>query len=193
MLFFNFSLYSSGTNFVVFISVPDINLFKIKRKEDRKMKNQIHCKSAIFLFILASGLLFLSGCAVNNQITVGPVTIPDIIRMSKDSMSSKDIIKEIRKSHTAYTIKASEYAKLQKDGVADSVVNFMQKTHLNLIRQQQQLDDSYYWYPWYGNWWYGYPSYGWPYYWGWNMRPSFIFRGGGYYHGGGTHRGNTKR
>ncbi|MFY9152971.1 MAG: hypothetical protein WAO52_13210 [Prolixibacteraceae bacterium] len=158
------------------------------------MKNRIHCKSVIFLFILASGILFLSGCAVTNEVAVSPVTVPDIIRMSKDSMSSKDIIHEIRKSHTAYTLKANEYTKLQQEGVSDSVVNFMQKTHLNLVRQEQQMQDSYYWYPGYSNWWFGYPAYGWPYYyWGWNLRPSIIFRGGTYYRGGGTHRGSGDR
>lgn len=157
------------------------------------MKNQIQGRSVIFVFILVLGLVFLSGCAVNNQITVSPVTVPDIIRMSKDSLSSKDIIHEIRKSHTAYTLKANEYIKLQKEGVADSVVNFMQKTHLNLIRQQQQMQDSYYWYPGYSNWLYGYPAYGWPYYnRGW-YSPSIIFRGGAYYRGGGTHRGSSNR
>ncbi len=157
------------------------------------MKNQIQGRSVIFVFILVSGLAFLTGCAVTNQITVAPVTVPDIIRMSKDSISSKDIIHEIRKSHTAYTLKANEYTKLQQEGVADSVVNFMQKTHLNLVRQQQQMQDSYYWYPGYTNWWYGYPAYGWPYYnWGW-YRPSIIFRGGAYYRGGGTHRGSNNR
>lgn len=157
------------------------------------MKNRIHYRSVIFLFILASGISFFSGCAVTEQTAVSPVTVPDIIRMSKDSMPSKDIIHEIRKSHTAYTLKASEYTKLQKEGVADSVVNFMQKTHLNLVRQQQQMDDSYYWYPGYRSLWYGYPAFGWPFYYrGW-YSPSIIFRGGAYYRSGGTHRGTNNR
>lgn len=158
------------------------------------MKNRIHYRSVIFLFILASGILFLSGCAVTEQTAVLPVTVPDIIRMSKDSMPSKDIIHEIRKSHTAYTLKASEYTKLQKEGVADSVVNFMQKTHLNLVRQQQQMDDSYYWYPGYRSWWYGYPSFGWPFYYrGWNYHSPVFYRGGAYLRGGGTHRSSGDR
>ncbi len=110
-----------------------------------------------------------------------------------DEIETSDFLK----SHTAYEMKAMEYAKLQQAGVADSVLNFMQKTHLDLIRQDQQMQDSYYWYPGYGGYGYGWPGYGfgWPYgYWGWNMRPSMIFRGGGgYYHGGGVHRGGVHR
>lgn len=139
----------------------------------------MNLKHVIFLFILVSGGALLHSCAVYGP-EVKPVTLPDIVQMSKDKVSSKNIINEIKKSHTAYTLKASEYAKLQQQGVADSVVNYMLKTHIDLIEHNQQMQDSYYWSPWYGGYWYGGLGYGWPYgYWGWRMGPTIIHLNGG--------------
>jgi len=139
------------------------------------MKNPLNFRQVIFLFILVSGSALFHGCAVNNSIETKPLTLPDIVQMSKDKVPSKQIINEIKKSHTAYTLKASEYAKLQQQGVADSVVNYMQKTHIDLIRRNQQIQNSYYWSPWYGGYWNGGLGWGWPYsYWGWRMGPTII-------------------
>jgi len=156
------------------------------------MKNPIKFKRAIILFFMVSGMALLHSCAVSRPYNFNPVTITEIVQMSKDKVPSNTIINEIKESHTAYTIKASEYAKLQKAGVADSVIDYMQKTHLDLIRHNEQLQNSYYWGPGYGYYWNG-PGYGWPYrygYWGWNIGPTFIFRGGGgHFYGGGYHGG----
>jgi hypothetical protein len=163
-------------------------------KENLKMKNLRNIKQVILWFIVVSGFALLTGCAVYDPYNFKPVTVPEIVQMSKEKLPSKHIINEIKKSHTAYTLKASEYSKLQQEGVADSVVNYMEKTHLDLIRRNQQIQDSYYWSPWYGGW-YGSFGYGWPHgYWGWNIRPTIIYRGGGDnrgYHGGNVYRGGN--
>jgi len=126
-------------------------------------------KQMIFLFILVFAGTLLHSCAVYSP-EVEPVTLPDIVQMSKDKVSSRNIINEIQKSHTAYTLKATEYSKLQQQGVADSVVNYMLNTHINLIRHKQQMQNSYYWSPWYGGYWHS-----WPYgYWDWRMTPTII-------------------
>ena len=148
----------------------------------------MNLKHVIFLFVLVSGGALLHSCAVYSP-EVKPVTLPDIVQMSKDNVSSKKIINEIKKSHTAYTLKASEYAKLQQQGVADSVVNYMLQTHINLIRHNYQMQDSYYWSPWYGEYWHGGFGYGWPYgYWGWRMGPTIIHQNGG----GHEHKGRLR-
>ena len=130
------------------------------------MKTQNKLNQAIFLFFMVSGIALLQGCAVYSPNNFNPVTIPEIVKMSKDSLSSKQIIDEIINSRTAYEIKASEYAKLQQAGIPDSVINFMQESYHNLIRHQQQEQDSYYLYPAY------------PWYW---QRSAWYFRPYGYY------------
>jgi len=64
--------------------------------------------------------------------------------MSKDGVPSKDIIKKIKKSHTAYSLKADQLAKLQKQGVSDSVINFMEQTHINSVIRDTQYNNPYY-------------------------------------------------
>lgn len=152
------------------------------------MKTLKNFKPAIYLFLLGFGLFAMQSCTVYQPLTSDPVTIPDIVSMSKDSVPAKDIIKKIRKSHTAYTLKASTFAKLQQEGVADSVLNYMQSTHINLIKRSQQAQDSYYWGPGYYGSWYAPYWYGWPYgynYWGWNSTPIIIYHEDHDHHGGG--------
>jgi hypothetical protein len=148
------------------------------------MKNLIPLKHVIFLFFVVSAVVLLQSCAVyNTPYYFKPVTVSEIVQMSRDKMPSRDIINEIKNSHSAYNLKASEYAKLQKAGVSDSVVDYMQNTHLDMIRHDERMRNSYYWGSPYGDYWYGL-GYGWPYgYWGWNFGPTIIFRGGGYYGG----------
>jgi hypothetical protein len=153
-----------------------------------KTLNKFHHKLVTQLII--GGILLLQSCVVYQQSREPAVKVPDIVQMSKDGVTSKDIIRKIRKSHTVFTLKADELSKLQKLGVSDSVINYMERTHINAIRQDAQ-DQSLYnnWGPVWGGYYYGYPYYGWPYnnwgYWG----PSIIYRGGGNYEGhGGGHR-----
>lgn len=159
------------------------------------MKAVMKLKPVIYLFLFSLGLFAMQGCAVSRQYSTEPVTLPDIISMSQDSVPAKDIINKIRASHTAYTLKASTFAKLQQEGVADSVLNYMQATHINLLRRSQQWQDSFYWGPGYYGW-YGPYGYGWPYYygaWGWNSSPVIIYHSDYDHHRGSGHRGHGKK
>ena len=160
--------------------------------EEQKMKtlNKFHKK--LVSLLIASGLLLLQSCVVYQQSREPAVKVPDILQMSKDGVTSKEIIQKIKKSHTTYTLKAGELSKLQKLGVSDSVINYMEQTHFNAIRQDARDKNSYnYWGPGWGGYYYGYPNYGWPYYsfWGY-WGPSIIYRGGGHYEG---HEGGHRR
>jgi hypothetical protein len=45
----------------------------------------------------------------------------------------------------------------------------MQKTYVNSVRQNQQLEDWGYWWPGWDGYWYGGPAFGWPWgYWNWH-------------------------
>ncbi len=131
---------------------------------------------------IAAVLVSLTSCVIYEPAQQATLPVDEIVRLSKDGMSSKDIIKKIRNSHTVYNLKASELAQLSNEGVQDSVLNFMQKTQINAIRRQQQSSD-WYWGP---SMYYGYPYYGlgygfgygfWPYsYWGFGYSPVIIHR-----------------
>lgn len=147
-------------------------------------------KHLISLLLITSGAMLLKGCVVYTPAITSAVPVSDIVQMSKDGVSSKNIIKDLRKSHSVYVLKADQLAKLRDEGVQDSVINYMENTHIKAIRQDQRMQDSYYGGP--GMYGYGYPGFGfgWPYdYWGWNMGPTVIIRGG-IGHGGGYHGGD---
>jgi hypothetical protein len=160
------------------------------------MKNVKFFKHFVTLIFVITAGLFLQSCVVNNPYyTRQLVTVPEIIQMSKDGVPSKDIISDIRKTHTVYGLKASQLANLREKGVQDSVINYMEKTRIDAIGQNQGMQNSYYWFPGIGGYMYGMYGglgWGWPYYgfggfWG----PSVVFsyRGGGFHGGGGFNGG----
>jgi hypothetical protein len=160
------------------------------------MKSLVKFKNLIYLFLMTTGVTLFPGCSVYNQNSQASVPVSDIVQMSKDGVSSKEIIKELRQSHSIYLLKADQLAKLRNEGVQDSVINYLEKTHLDAIRHDQRMSDSYYGYPdYYGYGYYG-PGFGWPYgYWGWGFGPTIVFRGGGDFHGGyhgGFHGGGRR-
>jgi hypothetical protein len=164
------------------------------------MKKQINFKKEHgFFFLIFTAAIFQS-CVVYNPYSQQQVSVPDIVQMSKDGLSSKAIISDLRHTHSVYTLKADQLAKLRDEGVQDSVINYMQKTHLDAVRRDQSIADSYY--SWSGGYYgpYGGFGFGWPfgyYGYGWGFGPTIVLRGGGYYgggyrggfHGGGGHGG----
>jgi hypothetical protein len=156
------------------------------------MKKLYHSKKKIICFSIISVILMLQSCVVYNPYTQQQVTVPDIVQMSKDGLSSKAIIREIRQSHSQYALKAEQFANLRNEGVQDSVLNYMQKTHLDAVRRDQRINDSYSGWSGFSGY-YGGFGYGWPYgLYGWGWGPTIIYsqhqyiRGGshGGYHGG---------
>ncbi len=151
----------------------------------RKMKNLKKFKLVIYTFLIVTGVMLLQNCAVYNPYKEPPVTVSDVVQMSKDGVPSDDIIKEMRKSHTVYWLKADQLAKLRNEGVSDTVINYMEKTHIDAVRQNQALEDYNYWWPGWDGYYYGGPAFGWPYgYWNFNWGPTIIFRGEGEGRGG---------
>ena len=151
------------------------------------MKKMSKFRYAIYFSLIAAGIALLQSCAVDRTYTSQMVTVPDIVQMSKDGQSSKNIIKEIKKSHTVYSLKADQLLKLRDQGVQDSVLNYMEETKIKAIRRDQRYAYPYYWSGAPGGYFYG--PYGWgsPYgYYGWGFGPSIIFDinrgyGGGYH------------
>lgn len=161
------------------------------------MKTQINIKNGLNFFFIIFAAAILQSCAVYNPYNQQQVPVSDIVKMSKDGLSSKSIISDIRHTHSVYTLKADQLAKLRDEGVQDSVINYMQKTHLDAVRRDQSMADSYY--GWSGGYYgpYGGFGFGWPYGYygyGWGWGPTIVIRGGGYYGGyrGGFHGGGGR-
>jgi len=153
------------------------------------MKNLINSRHVILFTLMVSGIIITQSCVVYRPNTAQMVTVPDIIQMSKDSLSSKEIIAEIRHSHTVYSLNADQLFKLRDEGVQDSVLNYMEETKVDAIRQNQRYADAAYWRMAPDGFFYGAFGWGWHYgYYGWGWGPAIVYSmnrgfGGGYYHG----------
>ena len=113
----------------------------------------------MILGILA--LFVLSGCASLGFNEPPPVTVPQIIKMSREGTPASQIIGRMRDSGTVYRLKASQLDELHQQGVPDSVINYMQDTYVQAVRARQERKDWSYWNQEDG-WWYGGEPWGWP-------------------------------
>ena len=102
-------------------------------------------KHFLLLFVTIS-LLPLSGCAnlgatLMGEPTKPPVTVPQIILMSKEGVPADEIMEKMRESGTVYRLQASQLAQLKEQGVPDAAIDYMQQTYINAVRRDQSLED----------------------------------------------------
>ena len=152
--------------------------FTEKEMGGKEMKTIRKNRNRLFLLSLLAGTAFLTGCVVYK--TVPPaLSVSEIIQMSKDGAWAKDIITQMKRTHSVYMMKAADIAELSKEGVQDSVLNYMDRTRIDAIRQRDYNNHGY-WGP-YGPG-YVYGGFGWPYYsWGFGFGPAIVIHGGGHY------------
>ena len=125
-------------------------------------KRNIGSLTAIVVFCLVAGFL-LAGCSTSGNKKVPPVSVGEIVQMSKSGMSPEDIMAKIRESGTVYRLKASELVDLKKQGVSDEVIDYMQKTYIRAVQHDQRLQDESYWTRQNDGYWYGGMWSDWPY------------------------------
>ena len=124
-------------------------------------QKDIHYGHMAFLFVFIASLLFLWGCTTVRFWETKPVTVAEIIKMSKDKVPADEIIRKMRESGTVYRLKASQLADLKEKGVPDAVINYMQHTYIKAVRRNQALADWNYWTMGPDMYWYGGGPYGW--------------------------------
>ena len=104
-------------------------------------------------------LLALAGCATEPPRP--PVTVAQIVAMSKAGQDAGVIIENIRASGTVYRLSAGQLADLEKQGVARAVIDYMQDTYIGAVRREQARADWDYWSLDGDGYWYGGCPYGW--------------------------------
>ncbi|HVS27630.1 MAG TPA: hypothetical protein VHE58_10145 [Burkholderiales bacterium] len=80
---------------------------------------------------------WLSGCAGLGNEKTNPVTVEQIVQMTRDDMPAETIVKQLRDSHDVYRLSASQLAKLHDQGVADEVIDYMQETYIQAERREE--------------------------------------------------------
>ena len=81
---------------------------------------------------------WLSGCAGLGYEKTNPVTVEQIVQMSRDGMPAETIVKQLRDSREVYRLSASQLAKLHDQGVADEVIDYMQATYIQAERGEER-------------------------------------------------------
>jgi hypothetical protein len=100
---------------------------------------------AVFIFLLS-----FYNCATY-QFQYPPVTIEEIIKLSKEKIPPDQIIDKIERSQTIYRLSADEIVEMKKAGVDSKVIDYMLRTHEEAIRREQELQDWRNWYFYYGH------------------------------------------
>jgi hypothetical protein len=91
-----------------------------------------------------------------------PVTVPEVVQMSKAGVPPETLLQKLRDSETTYRLTASQLIHLHEEGVPNAVLDYMQETYLAAVRRDQALEDWRHW-AWAGDgYWYGGRPYGWP-------------------------------
>lgn len=125
------------------------------------------CHPALAGALLVVGVM-LAGCATTPA--PPPVTVEQVVQMSREGLSPEEIIAKMEDSETVYRLSGSELARLKERGVPDAVLDYMQDTYVDYERSRVYRHYDPWWgppyasvYPYWG--WYGpyYRPY-WPYY-----------------------------
>ena len=119
---------------------------------------------------LLATLLALSGCASIVEPERQPITLEQIVAMTKEGKDAKSIIRDIKESRTTYDVMASQYAKLSRDGVSDEILDFMQHGQLRMAERQGRRSA-------YDDLWLS-SRYGWGYGGMWTPRAYFVYVNG---------------
>ncbi len=113
------------------------------------------------LAVAVTVVLLLAGCTTLGFGRPAPVTVDQVLAMSRAGQPAPEIVSKMRESGTVYRLTAGQLSKLHDEGVPDPVIDYMQETYLASVRQRQALDD---WDDWTAvdGYWYGGLPYGWP-------------------------------
>lgn len=109
--------------------------------------------------VVILSLSLMAGCSMILVKPRPPVTVPQIIQMSNAKVPPEEIIQKMRDSGTVYQLQASQLAQLKEQGVPDAVLDYMQQTYLDAVRQEQSQEDFNNWamsgddFPYGGPWW----------------------------------------
>lgn len=83
--------------------------------------------------------LLIGGCASLDGKRPPPPTVAEIVAWSKERVPPEEIVRRMEHSRAEYPLPASELAKLHDHGVADAVIDYMQRTFIQAERERYLL------------------------------------------------------
>ncbi|HEY9104345.1 hypothetical protein [Chitinimonas sp.] len=102
----------------------------------------------LYLLVLPLFLL-LGACATLPP----PVSVDEAVKLSKEGVKPDALIAMMRESRSTYRLTASDIVRLNKEGLPEPVLDYMQQTQLDDVRREERLNDwdrrPRFWYGWY--------------------------------------------
>jgi hypothetical protein len=86
--------------------------------------------------VIAAAFAAFSACSSFN-----PLTVSQIVAMTREGVPPDTIIARIDASNTVYRLHAYQIDQLSKEGVNDKVLDYMQHTYLDAVQNDQSLAD----------------------------------------------------
>jgi hypothetical protein len=112
---------------------------RLDQREDRRNEGSSSCRRSFLVrSLLAVALLVPAACASTEAVRQEPVTVTEIIALSKERILADEIIRRIHASGTVYPLRASQLSALEREGVQPAVIDFMQLTYLDAVRRDEQ-------------------------------------------------------
>ncbi len=132
---------------------------------DADLRNKGRPMRRLAVSLLGTALLALAGCATMESRSSGPrpppVRVASIVTWSKKAVPTSTIIRRIRRSGTVYHVNAGEMEKLHQEGVANTVLDYMQATEIAAIARNRARMDIHRWHRYDDGYYYGGVGYGW--------------------------------
>jgi len=118
----------------------------------RRFKKILRRRGPASIFLASSALL--GGCStLGFEQSKPPVSVSEVVQMTQEGVPAETIVKKMRDSKTVYRLDAAELAQLHDRGVADPIINYMQRTYLEVVRREQSLADWNDWAMWGDHFW----------------------------------------
>jgi len=97
---------------------------------------------------LTLALVAAAGCSTLGTPRPAPPTVAEVVRLSKEGVAADEIIRRMDQSGAMYRMPASQLAKLHDEGVADSVIDYMNQTNIEAARRDEAFFQAnrYMWY-----------------------------------------------
>lgn len=89
-------------------------------------------RRGLYAALLAAAL---AGCAT---LSVPPLTVDEALAMSKAGASPDHIITRMRETRASYDLSASDMVRLHEQGMPSAVLDYMQKTQLQQLRDEER-------------------------------------------------------
>jgi hypothetical protein len=106
------------------------------------------------ILLSAACVVLLASCVTSAELQKRMIAPDQVVEMAKSGESADAIIQKLKAAGTVYELSATELVKLHDQGVPDAVLDYMQGTYLDAVRNDEarrayfDRPPPYYWYGW---------------------------------------------